>query len=311
MKKDRVRRDHAARTSSWPSESERSITATSPATANHDGARLRRSCVPTCVPLRRRRSRPPPSSVFHLFALRVCPACRPGRRGEAVFDESCVQCHNGDDARAPSLDAMRGRSPQAIVDALTSGSMRYQGLALSGDERRAVAEFITGRRLRGTVSGTTVGAVRRATPPFANPFAGPLWNGWGPTVAEHALPAGGAGGTDRRPGAAAASEVGVRFSRHDLRVGAADGRRRTPVRRQPERHGLLARRGDAAASCGRSPRRAACARRFRSARATAPRGSRGLRGLRRRSARLRLRARRRDRHGCCGRGRSTSIRSCA
>ena len=95
-----------------------------------------------------------------------------------MFDASCGGCHDGADSRAPSLDAMRGRSPQAIVDALTAGSMRYQGLALSGDERRAVAEFITGRTLRGTVSGVTAGTCGRRVP-LLDPFTRPLWNGWG------------------------------------------------------------------------------------------------------------------------------------
>jgi polyvinyl alcohol dehydrogenase (cytochrome) len=114
--------------------------------------------------------------------------------GQSVFAESCSGCHNGDDPRAPSRDAMRGRSPQAIVDALTSGSMRYQGLSLNGDERRAVAEFITGRRMRGTVRGTTVGACGKGRAPFADPAARPSWNGWGPTIQNtHFQPAAHAG----------------------------------------------------------------------------------------------------------------------
>jgi mono/diheme cytochrome c family protein len=87
-------------------------------------------------------------SLFVL--LLVCVAAVTAQRssapppdGAALFDRSCRSCHNGDDPRAPAADAMAGRSPQAIVDALTSGSMRYQGLALSGAERRAVAEFLT------------------------------------------------------------------------------------------------------------------------------------------------------------------------
>lgn len=114
--------------------------------------------------------------------------------GEMVFAASCVSCHNGDDARAPSLEAMRGRSPEAIIDALTSGSMKYQGLALGGDERRAVAEFISGRKLRGTVSGATTGLCAGRRAPFVNPFAGASWNGWGATVQNtHFQPAAKAG----------------------------------------------------------------------------------------------------------------------
>jgi polyvinyl alcohol dehydrogenase (cytochrome) len=102
-------------------------------------------------------------------------------RGAALFEGHCSGCHNGDDPRASSPDALGGRSPQAIVDALTSGSMRYQGLALSGDERRAIAEYLTGRKLRGTVAGTTAGMCDKRTP-LADPSGGAVWNGWGPTI---------------------------------------------------------------------------------------------------------------------------------
>ena len=72
----------------------------------------------------------------------------------------------------------------------------------------------------------------------------PSWNGWGATVQNtHFQPAAQAGLTADQV-AATTSEMGVRFSRHDIRVGAADGCRRPAVRRRPERHGLFARRGD-------------------------------------------------------------------
>ena len=106
-----------------------------------------------------------------------------------MFAHACLSCHDGNDARAPGLDAMRGRAPQAIVDALTAGSMRYQGLALGGDERRAVAEYIAGRTLRGSVSGATLGRCSSRSA-LADPSTGPLWNGWGPTIENrHAAPA--------------------------------------------------------------------------------------------------------------------------
>jgi polyvinyl alcohol dehydrogenase (cytochrome) len=109
------------------------------------------------------------------------PAATQPADGASLFDRHCSTCHNGEDVRAPSADALRGRSPQAIVDALTAGSMRYQGLALGGAERRAIAEYLTGRKLRGSVTGTTVGNCAKA-PPLTDPLAGPLWNGWGPTI---------------------------------------------------------------------------------------------------------------------------------
>jgi len=99
------------------------------------------------------------AAALGLASLHARPAAQRAAApsGEAVFNASCVSCHSGDDGRAPDREAMRGRSPQAIIDALTSGSMKYQGLALSGDQRRAVAEFITGRRVRGTVQASFIG----------------------------------------------------------------------------------------------------------------------------------------------------------
>jgi polyvinyl alcohol dehydrogenase (cytochrome) len=98
-----------------------------------------------------------------------------------LFADHCASCHNGNDARAPSIEAMRGRGPQAIVDTLTSGPMRYQGLPLSGAERRAIAEWIAGKKLRGTVTGAALGRCSKP-PAFGDPSAGPNWIGWSPTV---------------------------------------------------------------------------------------------------------------------------------
>ena len=110
-----------------------------------------------------------------------------------LFASQCAACHDGNDARAPSLDAMRGRAPQAVVDALTSGSMRYQGLPLSGAERRAIAEYVSGRRLRGSVTGATVGRCPKPAP-LGDPSAAPNWTGWSPTVRNaHFQPAAHAG----------------------------------------------------------------------------------------------------------------------
>src|SRR5262249_42766953 len=99
----------------------------------------------------------------------------------ALFDRACAHCHGDDDPRAPSVEALQSRSPQAIIDALTAGAMRYQGLGLSGEERRALAELITGRRLRGGVAGATIGACGKRLP-LSDLLSAPLWNGWGASV---------------------------------------------------------------------------------------------------------------------------------
>ena len=59
--------------------------------------------------------------------------------------------------------------------------MRYQGLPLSGAERRAMAEFLTGRTVRGSLTGAATGRCARM-PALGDPSTGPQWNGWGPTA---------------------------------------------------------------------------------------------------------------------------------
>jgi polyvinyl alcohol dehydrogenase (cytochrome) len=106
--------------------------------------------------------------------------------GAGVFKESCATCHDGAaGSRAPTPEQLKDRTPEQIIDALTGGAMRYQGLSMSGAERRAVAEFLTGK---------TVGASRTPVDPNAGRCVNPapmvwtpadpaVWNGWGPTVA--------------------------------------------------------------------------------------------------------------------------------
>src|SRR5215813_10719585 len=68
--------------------------------------------------------------------------------GAAIFAKNCTSCHTGAaDTRAPAPDVLRQRSPEAILSALTAGSMRPQGGILSGAERRAVAEYLSGKSL--------------------------------------------------------------------------------------------------------------------------------------------------------------------
>src|SRR5689334_8677639 len=74
--------------------------------------------------------------------------------GAAIFAKNCTSCHSGaTDTRAPAPDILRQRSPEAILSALTAGSMRPQGGVLSGAERRAVAEYLSGKSLGGDVTG--------------------------------------------------------------------------------------------------------------------------------------------------------------
>ena len=100
--------------------------------------------------------------------------------GKALFEKRCTVCHTAAaDARAPNPTSFRGRSPEAIVEALTGGSMRYQGLAFSGEERRAIGEYLTGKKF-GETTASTIGQCP-SNPPLGDPLKGPNWIGWSPT----------------------------------------------------------------------------------------------------------------------------------
>src|SRR6266851_8943734 len=78
--------------------------------------------------------------------------------GAAIFARQCASCHDGAaGSRAPGPDLLRHRSPEAILAALTAGGMRPQGARLSGAERRAVAEDLTGRAPGGDITGAAIG----------------------------------------------------------------------------------------------------------------------------------------------------------
>lgn len=111
--------------------------------------------------------------------------------GSAVFTSQCATCHNGaTGSRAPAPDQLKDRTPESIIAALTGGAMRYQGLSLSGAERRAVAEFLTGKPVGAdTRIDPSIGRCV-AAPPMRNPASGPSWNGWSATLANtHFQPA--------------------------------------------------------------------------------------------------------------------------
>ncbi|HIF07668.1 MAG TPA: cytochrome C oxidase Cbb3 [Gemmatimonadetes bacterium] len=99
--------------------------------------------------------------------------------GAALFAEQCSTCHTAPGAqRAPLLETLRERSPEAVLAALTTGTMVLQGEELSIVGRRAVAEYITGRAPSGDPVGTTVGRCV-STAPDGDLLAGPRWSGWG------------------------------------------------------------------------------------------------------------------------------------
>jgi len=117
-----------------------------------------------------------------LFALALAQA----PNGQALFDNNCTSCHNATpEGRTPSDASLRQRTPEAILEALTTGPMREQGAALRDAERRAIAEYLAGRPVGAAAAAptTTTAATGRCT--SAQTFdasTGPRWTGWSPDL---------------------------------------------------------------------------------------------------------------------------------
>ena len=124
----------------------------------------------------------------------VTPASAQTPDGAQIFQRRCAACHSGAaDARAPGPDALRLRTPDAVVESLVNGAMRVQGAQMSGADRRAVAEYVTGKAIGGDVTGSSAGRCP-ASSSLRNRALGPMWGSWSPTGANTRFqPAGQAG----------------------------------------------------------------------------------------------------------------------
>ena len=117
------------------------------------------------------------------LAAAPAQAQAPSGSGEAVYKQSCAACHEGNLPRMPNRAALRELTPEHVETALSSFSMRRQGANLSPAERRAVAEFVTGRpsgSYRAPLEIIPKSAYCAAgVSGAAAPLAGASWNGWG------------------------------------------------------------------------------------------------------------------------------------
>ncbi|HEY2904536.1 MAG TPA: PQQ-binding-like beta-propeller repeat protein [Vicinamibacterales bacterium] len=97
--------------------------------------------------------------------------------GQAIYKDHCARCHDAPQARTPGLDALKARSADTILLALTSGSMTMQAQMLSGDEKRAVAEFLGGKPVAEPAASPSGGCSTSAA--GFDIATRPQWSGWG------------------------------------------------------------------------------------------------------------------------------------
>lgn len=86
--------------------------------------------------------------MIAVVAQQYATAAAHPRNGVAIYKQQCAKCHEDPtQPRAPRPREMTSFSPGFILRALQSGVMMPQGLRLSAEEQRTVAEFLSGKPL--------------------------------------------------------------------------------------------------------------------------------------------------------------------
>src|SRR5204862_8313867 len=65
--------------------------------------------------------------------------------GAALYQRQCASCHDAGLDRAPSRDDFRAMTPERVLAALETGPMISMATGRSAAERRAIAQFVTGK----------------------------------------------------------------------------------------------------------------------------------------------------------------------
>jgi polyvinyl alcohol dehydrogenase (cytochrome) len=117
-------------------------------------------------------------SLLALFAFSAGLAA--AQDGAALYKQSCAQCHDGGMDRAPSRDALKAMSADRVLAAMETGPMISMASRRTALERRAIAEFVSGKALTGVLETKPLPQALCApqTGGF-DPLAGPAWSAWG------------------------------------------------------------------------------------------------------------------------------------
>jgi len=128
--------------------------------------------------------RTPLRSAFVMMAcVTLLATARPAAAddGPTLYKQLCASCHDSGAGRAPTRDVLQAMTPEQVLTAMERGAMLSMAAGRTGVERRAIAEFVTGKTFSEPLSTIPPpqAMCKPAAGEFANPLTGPMWNGWG------------------------------------------------------------------------------------------------------------------------------------
>src|SRR5678815_2333706 len=99
--------------------------------------------------------------------------------GPTLYKQLCASCHDAGTERAPNRDALRSMTPERVLTAMESGPMLSMAAGRTGVERRAIAEFVTGKSFAQALATTPSPQTMCKAGGEFNPLTGPRWGAWG------------------------------------------------------------------------------------------------------------------------------------
>ena len=94
-----------------------------------------------------------------------------------LFEKECAVCHGTTSVvpNAVSRQALRAFSPERVLKALTTGAMAPNASALSDEEKRGIAVFLTGRPFGNAADRSAAAMPNRCASgmPMGDPSVGP------------------------------------------------------------------------------------------------------------------------------------------
>ena len=89
-----------------------------------------------------------------LLAFAATSAASAPSDGASLFARQCAACHGGEAGDAPAKSELTRKTPDEVVQALTTGPMQYMAAGLSPEDVRAIAVYLTGKTPSGAISAT-------------------------------------------------------------------------------------------------------------------------------------------------------------
>jgi polyvinyl alcohol dehydrogenase (cytochrome) len=113
-----------------------------------------------------------------LLLLLLVTALVFAQRPEVLVDQACAMCHEKD------RGAFRKKTPEAIYQSITTGSMREQAASLTDEQKRIIAENLGGRQIGvAEIADAKTMQNHCSGNPAIDLAAHPAWNGWSADIA--------------------------------------------------------------------------------------------------------------------------------